>query len=182
MWLGLCINLTLSLFKTNNSINKLSCNDWDSCSWHDQCAFPRPSSRDLRECTHVVQGNCILLSNRLAEPLLNDVLPFHDPVSMFVLNLQIRSRFSGPIRGLSCIFLTIYFLRSEDVTPHVTVHLFLSSGPVRNRQLRSRWSCIFLWARYLVTPPIRHWRQWNCKNNYSVGVMIITRTALQVLY
>ena len=109
--------------------------------------------------THVVQGTCILLSNKLAEPLLNDVLTFHDPVSMFVLHLQIRSRFFGPIRGLSCIFLTTYFLRGGDVTPHATVHLFLSSGPVRNRQLRKRRSCIFLCARYLVTPPIWHWLQ-----------------------
>jgi hypothetical protein len=148
----------------------MSCSDWDSCSWHDLYAFPRLSSRDLWECTHIVRGNCILLSNRLAEPILNDVLTFHDPVNMFVLHLQIRSRFFGPIQGFSCIFLTIYLLRSGDVTPHATVHLFLSSGPARNRQLRNRRSCIFLWARYLVTPPIRHWRQWNCKNNYRVMV------------
>lgn len=56
--------------------------------------LPRNYSRDLRHCTHAVQGSCILF-NTIAEPLVIGILTFHDPVSMVVLRLQIRGLFSA---------------------------------------------------------------------------------------
>jgi hypothetical protein len=60
-------NFRLVINKTPNKWWPLvrSCNDGDSCFWHDLYVGPQPSSRVLRDSTHAVKVNCILLSKRL---------------------------------------------------------------------------------------------------------------------
>jgi len=43
-------------------VGKMSCSARVLCFWQDLCVFPRPSSRMIRDSTHAVQVNRILLS------------------------------------------------------------------------------------------------------------------------
>jgi hypothetical protein len=108
-------------------------------------------SRHLVSCIAVITRlywiNCWL--SIIIDPVLYNVLTFHDPINVSVLHCLIRLRFSERNRGFHWVFSTVLFLQSGDVSPTSNPHPFPGLGTARNQQLRPRRSLSIVTALFI---------------------------------